>query len=220
MKYNIPVELWLPDRYPLEAPMLYVRPTPDMIIKPRHSFVDGSGFVRSSYVVNWNPRCARCRAGCLHRLNGISELGQRGCRVASAHRRLLQRPLQHPPARRALLRVRRLTVITSGNPCMLFPCPNPGRVPDRGLILHSQAFCEAFRSNPAELCQSTSMEFGSDPPLFSKPPGWTADLMAAATATHEPPLRPSYSQPPQPQPQAEEFQQNPLNPSPVRCAPV
>ena len=38
--------------------MLYVRPTPDMIIKPRHSFVDASGFVRSSYVVNWNTRCA------------------------------------------------------------------------------------------------------------------------------------------------------------------
>jgi len=63
VKYNIPVELWLPDRYPLEAPMLYVRPTPDMIIKPRHSFVDASGFVRSSYVVNWNTRCAPPRAG-------------------------------------------------------------------------------------------------------------------------------------------------------------
>ena len=65
VKYNIPVELWLPDRYPLEAPMAYVRPTLDMIIKPRHSFVDASGFVRSSYVVNWNPRCAPGAGSCL-----------------------------------------------------------------------------------------------------------------------------------------------------------
>ena len=72
----------------------------------------------------------------------------------------------------------------------------------------------ANRSNLAELCQSTSMEFGGDPPLFSKPPGWTPDLMTAA-ATHEPPPRPSYSPPP-PQPSAEEFQENPLNPSPSR----
>ena len=68
------------------------------------------------------------------------------------------------------------------------------------------------RSNLAELCQTTSMEFGGDPPLFSKPPGWTPDLMTA----HEPPPRPSYSPPPM-QPQAEDFQENPLNPSPSRC---
>ena len=76
----------------------------------------------------------------------------------------------------------------------------------------------AHRSVLAELCQSTSMEFSGDPPLFSKPPGWTPDLMAA---THEPPPppppRPSYSPPPQLEPPMEEFQQNPLNPSPSRC---
>lgn len=42
-KYNIPVAIWLPEQYPLAAPMAYVVPTPDMVIKPRHSFVDASG---------------------------------------------------------------------------------------------------------------------------------------------------------------------------------
>ena len=43
VKYNIPVAVWLPERYPLAAPLVYVVPTPDMVIKPRHSFVDASG---------------------------------------------------------------------------------------------------------------------------------------------------------------------------------
>lgn len=43
VKYNIPVAVWLPERYPLAPPLVYVVPTPDMVIKPRHSFVDASG---------------------------------------------------------------------------------------------------------------------------------------------------------------------------------
>ena len=43
MKYNIPVAIWLTEQYPQQAPLAYVVPTPDMIIKPRHSFVDASG---------------------------------------------------------------------------------------------------------------------------------------------------------------------------------
>lgn len=43
VKYNIPVAIWLPERYPLAGPLAYVVPTPDMVIKPRHSFVDASG---------------------------------------------------------------------------------------------------------------------------------------------------------------------------------
>ena len=43
--------------------MMYVVPTPDMIIKPRHSFVDASGVVLSPYVRNWlYPRRARPRS--------------------------------------------------------------------------------------------------------------------------------------------------------------
>lgn len=43
VKYNIPVAIWLPERYPLAPPLVYVVPTPDMVIKPRHTFVDASG---------------------------------------------------------------------------------------------------------------------------------------------------------------------------------
>lgn len=34
-KYNIPVAIWLPDKYPLQRPFVYVAPTRAMIIKPR-----------------------------------------------------------------------------------------------------------------------------------------------------------------------------------------
>jgi ESCRT-I complex subunit TSG101 len=42
-RYNIPVEFWLPERFPLAAPICYVKPTPDMMIWPNHAFVDSSG---------------------------------------------------------------------------------------------------------------------------------------------------------------------------------
>ncbi len=54
VKYNIPVSVWVTERYPRQAPIVYVNPTPDMIIKPRHSFVDASGLVNSAYLRNWN----------------------------------------------------------------------------------------------------------------------------------------------------------------------
>lgn len=54
VKYNIPVALWLPERYPLVPPMMYVVPTPDMVIKPRHPFVDPNGLVGSPYLHNWS----------------------------------------------------------------------------------------------------------------------------------------------------------------------
>ena len=52
-KYNIPVSLWLPERYPNVPPIMYVVPTPDMIIKPRHALVDASGIVNTAYLRNW-----------------------------------------------------------------------------------------------------------------------------------------------------------------------
>ena len=44
-KYNIPILVWVLEHYPLQAPLVYVVPTNDMIIKPNHPFVDGSGQV-------------------------------------------------------------------------------------------------------------------------------------------------------------------------------
>lgn len=54
VKYNIPVSVWLPEDYPNVAPIMYVVPTPDMIIKPRHAFVDASGIVSCTYLRNWS----------------------------------------------------------------------------------------------------------------------------------------------------------------------
>ena len=45
--------IWLPEGYPRSSPIVYVVPTPDMIIKPNHSFVDRSGIVNSPYMQNW-----------------------------------------------------------------------------------------------------------------------------------------------------------------------
>ncbi|KAK9787367.1 hypothetical protein WJX73_002163 [Symbiochloris irregularis] len=53
VKYNIPVQLWLSEHFPHRAPIVYVVPTPDMIIKPRHSFVDASGIVSTPYILQW-----------------------------------------------------------------------------------------------------------------------------------------------------------------------
>lgn len=53
VKYNIPVQLWLSEHFPHRAPIVYVVPTSDMIIKPRHSFVDASGIVSTPYILQW-----------------------------------------------------------------------------------------------------------------------------------------------------------------------
>lgn len=55
-KYNIPLAIWLPEKYPRAPPIVYVVPTQDMMIKPRHSFVTPSGVVNSDYVRNWTYR--------------------------------------------------------------------------------------------------------------------------------------------------------------------
>lgn len=53
-RYNIPVNIWLTENYPHGAPIVYVTPTPGMVIKPDHTFVDSSGAVHSPYLKNWD----------------------------------------------------------------------------------------------------------------------------------------------------------------------
>jgi hypothetical protein len=45
--------VWLPERYPLQSPLVYVCPTPNMVIKSGHSFVDPSGLVHSPCIAHW-----------------------------------------------------------------------------------------------------------------------------------------------------------------------
>lgn len=110
VKYNIPVSLWLPERYPNVAPIMYVVPTPDMIIKPRHAFVDASGVVSSAYLRNWSQ-------------------------------------------------------------------------PHSTLMI---------------MCNDVSIQFGQDPPLFSKPPGWVppAPMQNHQQSPQRPPQQPSRAQSP------------------------
>ena len=57
VKYNIPLKMFLPEAFPHAQPICYVTPTSNMIIKPGHSCVDGSGLVRSPYGDRWSyPR--------------------------------------------------------------------------------------------------------------------------------------------------------------------
>jgi ESCRT-I complex subunit TSG101 len=50
--YNIPVQVYLPDAYPYEAPFVYVRPTPDMSINVS-SAVDSNGRVYLPALSEW-----------------------------------------------------------------------------------------------------------------------------------------------------------------------
>ncbi|CAF1170785.1 unnamed protein product [Didymodactylos carnosus] len=52
-RYNIPVELWIPQNYPYPAPMCYVKPTPNMHIAV-NTHVDQNGAIHIPYLENWN----------------------------------------------------------------------------------------------------------------------------------------------------------------------
>ncbi|CAH2089741.1 unnamed protein product [Euphydryas editha] len=52
--YNIPVCIWLMDTHPKNAPLCFVKPTPDMSIKVS-KYVDSNGKVYLPYLHEWNP---------------------------------------------------------------------------------------------------------------------------------------------------------------------
>ena len=52
--YNIPVTLWISERYPQQPPIAYVTPTQDMIIKDNHASVDASGYVHTPSFARWH----------------------------------------------------------------------------------------------------------------------------------------------------------------------
>ena len=53
VKYNIPVQMFLPEGFPRVGPICYVTPTANMIIKPGHGLVDGGGLVRRDPSGDW-----------------------------------------------------------------------------------------------------------------------------------------------------------------------
>ncbi|UZJ55349.1 hypothetical protein CBS101457_004669 [Exobasidium rhododendri] len=57
--YNIPMEIWVPRLYPREAPIAYVRPTNDMLIRKSKN-VDVSGRMGGDYLARWEKKWESC----------------------------------------------------------------------------------------------------------------------------------------------------------------
>lgn len=53
VKYNIPVTLWISERYPQDPPIAYVNPTPSMVIKRDHAYVGTNGIIQTPYFARW-----------------------------------------------------------------------------------------------------------------------------------------------------------------------
>lgn len=53
VKYNIPVEIFLPPGYPSHPPICYVRPSAGMILKENHKHVGSDGKIYINYLHNW-----------------------------------------------------------------------------------------------------------------------------------------------------------------------
>ncbi|RLN48995.1 hypothetical protein BBJ28_00017255 [Nothophytophthora sp. Chile5] len=54
-QYNIPVEFWVVETYPMAPPVCFVRPTADMMVKPGHPHVTSDGYVKIPYTTDWRP---------------------------------------------------------------------------------------------------------------------------------------------------------------------
>ena len=53
-RYNIPVDIWLPQGYPHKQPKAYVTPTATMAVKPRHRHVGADGICYFPYLHAWS----------------------------------------------------------------------------------------------------------------------------------------------------------------------
>ena len=54
--YNIPVDIYLPPQYPHRPPVIFVRPTHGMMIKPNHQHVGPDGNVYMPYLHEWRAQ--------------------------------------------------------------------------------------------------------------------------------------------------------------------
>ena len=61
VRYHTPMEIYLPPEYPNKAPMAFVRPSPNMFVKPEHPNVTPNGECRHAYLRTWQP--AHCSLG-------------------------------------------------------------------------------------------------------------------------------------------------------------
>jgi len=68
-QYNIPINLYLPPKYPLKPPVAFVRPVPTMLIKEGHKNVGSDGMVYMPYLHNWHGNSHNLSALCTHMSN-------------------------------------------------------------------------------------------------------------------------------------------------------
>jgi len=55
--YNIPINFWIHEGYPLNPPVCFVIPGEDMIVTPHHKYVDSTGcVVNFPYLDRWNAQ--------------------------------------------------------------------------------------------------------------------------------------------------------------------
>jgi len=52
--YQTPLAIWLPEQFPTRGPIVYVTPTPGLVIKDRHRHVSKDGMVYHHYISGWN----------------------------------------------------------------------------------------------------------------------------------------------------------------------
>ena len=52
-QFNIPIQIWLPPKFPYEAPLAFVKPVENMQINPRCKFVDPNGQIWTDYLKVW-----------------------------------------------------------------------------------------------------------------------------------------------------------------------
>ena len=100
VKYNIPMTLWISERYPNQPPFAYVTPLDNMIIKENHSYVDPTGMVRTPYFLHWHPE--RCDlVGMVEEMTQIfgnePPLFARPPRSAPSYSQPSPTPIYHPP---------------------------------------------------------------------------------------------------------------------------
>ena len=76
-QYNIPVALWITRDYPVHPPIVYVVPSPDLLVKPGPT-VDPSGRCNLEYIQNWQRKCEVLSPNsCLSSL--MSSAGMQSC---------------------------------------------------------------------------------------------------------------------------------------------
>jgi ESCRT-I complex subunit TSG101 len=53
-RYNLPIDIYLPPQYPLQPPLVYVRPKENMKINSNCEYVDACGCITSEYLRHWD----------------------------------------------------------------------------------------------------------------------------------------------------------------------